>query len=291
MTELTDEELIQRYIDSMKWAERQPTTIYMRTCSLEKVSRELGLRKLTRDSLQAWLNRPSLQPQSRAIWLTTLHVFYAFCAKEGLIKRVRGKLGTMVDFDPTADIPKPSAHKGKPHPISEADLSTALKYADPLMKCWLVLGALCGLRCQEIALIEREDVHDGDAEPWLRVVHGKGNKERDVPLADEVIEVLRALPMAPEGRLWDMTPQQMSKAINGHLHGLGIKSTAHALRHYFGTNFYRTSLDLQLTADMMGHSNTAITSVYAASDRRKASNVISRMRKRESGPTQPAEAS
>ena len=110
MAELTDEELINRYVDSMKWAERQPSTIYMRTCYLNKVSRELGLRKLTRDSLQAWLNRPSLQPQSRAIWLTTLHVFYAFCDKEGYIRRVRGKLDTMIAFDPTADIPKPSAH-------------------------------------------------------------------------------------------------------------------------------------------------------------------------------------
>lgn len=275
MTEhMTDEEMIRQYRLDMEWRELRPTTINLRKSYLTKFSKEVGFRTATKESVQEWLGRDSLKPQSRAIWLTSIHVFYAFCNKRGYFEKVKDERGYDVDFDPTADIAKPKAKKGRPHPIPDADLAKALKWATKDMKCWLLIGALCGCRCCEIATIRREDVHDDEAEPWLNIEFGKGNKQRAVPLHPDVLEALNDYGMRDTGPLWDLNAQQMSKAINGHLHGLEIKSTAHALRHFFGTNIYRSCLDLQLTADLLGHSNTAITSVYAASDRRKAAGVV-----------------
>ena len=286
---LTDSELISRYVESMTWRELRPTTIYTRTSYLQKFSREIegGFRGANAEKVQTWLSRSSLQPQSRGIWLTTLHCAYKFWNKKGYFPKVENVVNGKVEeveFDPTEDVDKPKSKKGKPHPIRDVDLVEALKWSDPLMACWLKLGALCGLRCCEIATVRREDVHSDDIEPWLNVEFGKGNKSRTVPLADDAAEVLRSLPMRTTGPLWDMTPQQMSKAINAHLHSLdcktdaGTPATAHALRHYFGTHAYRSCLDLQLVANMMGHANTAITSVYAAADQRKASAVVNRLK-------------
>ena len=44
------------------------------------------------------------------------------------------------------------------------------------------------------------------------------------------------------------------------------------------TNCYRSPLDPQLTADLMGHATTAITSTYAAADHRKAAAVVASLK-------------
>ncbi len=261
-TDAADAALISAYCVEMEWAGLARTTRYVRRTYLEKLSREVGLRTATTDEIKAWLTRPSLTPQSVGVWLANLHVYYAWCVKKGHL-----------EVDPTADIVKPKAKKGRPRPIADGDLNRALATADPQMRAWLLLGSMMGLRCCEIAGISREDVTEDDL-----TVTGKGNKERTIPLHHDVLAALDALPMATEGRLWDLDAQKVSRAINKHLRSVGSKSTAHCLRHYFGTSFYRASLDLQLTADMLGHANTAITSTYAASDRRKAAAVVASIR-------------
>jgi integrase len=277
---MTDDELIAKYVEHMRWRRLRPTTIDTRTRYLEKFAREVGFAKATPELIQSWLSRPSLQPQSQRSWLTTLHVAYKWGNEAGYFEKVLDLRGEKVDFDPTHDILKPKTRKGKPHPIASADLQRALDAADPLMRCWLLVGAFEGARCQEIAGIRREDVHEDDPEPWLNIEFGKGNKSREVPLHPDVIAALRALPMRATGPLWDMTPQQMSKGIGAHLRKVkaktiaGTPATAHALRHLFGTMLYQKCLDLQLVADLMGHANTAVTSVYAAADHRKASALV-----------------
>lgn len=271
---MEDAELIEKYLADMAWRELSPATIQTRRYYLRKFAKEVGFRQAAPAVIQEWLMRPSLQPQTRKMWLSLLSGIYQFAARRGIYAKVADEHGNMVDFDPTSDIAKPKSHKGHPRPISDEDLMTALANADRLMTCWLKLGAGCGCRCQEIALIERADIHDSDLEPSLTIVHGKGNKERDVVLPTDVLDALNTWGMPAEGRLWSLTPQQMSREINDFLHGLGIKSTAHTLRHYFGTHLYRISLDLQFVADQMGHANTAITSVYAKADHRKAHAIM-----------------
>ena len=282
--ELADADLIDKYVASMRWRSLSETTIYVREASLRKLSREVGLRQATAESVQAWLSRPSLQPQSRNTLLTGLHCFYAWCNHEGYFDRVKDHRGVEVDFDPTAEIVKPKTKKGRPHPISESDLETALALADPLLRCWLLLGALCGCRCMEISGLTRENVHDEDVDPWIRLL-GKGNKERDVPIHPDALAALRALPMRSEGRLWDDSPQAVSKTINDHLHKkVGTKSTAHALRHRFASALFQSSTDIRLTQEMLGHSSPAVTAIYAAFDQRKAAGAINKIGLRHTPP-------
>lgn len=289
MSDLTDGQLIEQYVADMKFRELSEETIKVRKSYLTKAAKDIGFRaddvRELRQRYQRWLMRPSIQAGgTRSVWITTLHCAYQFWNREGYFQRVAARNGALVDFDPTDGIPKPKTKKGTPHPITDESLQRALDNSDRLMRCWLLIGALCGARCIEIANIYREDVHETDPEPWLHLRRCKGGKVRDVPLHDEAAAALHDLPMAESGRLWDRTNAQVSREINDHLHSLDCvrtdqePATAHALRHFAGTAWYRASLDLQLVADLLGHANTQITSVYAASDHSKAAALVNGIR-------------
>jgi integrase/recombinase XerC len=52
-----------------------------------------------------------------------------------------------------------------------------------------------------------------------------------------------------------------------YLNDLGIESTMHKLRHWFGTQTYRTSgHDLLLVKDLLGHARVTTTEGYPALD-------------------------
>ena len=182
-----------------------------------------------------------------------------------------------MDFDPTIGLPKPKTHKGKPHPIPEDELTRAVAAADPQMRCWLLLGGVCGLRCKEIALLEREVIDEDSG--VLHLERTKGEKPRDVPLFPEVYEALLAFGLPESGRLWNATPAQVSRRGNQFLHAQGVASTMHALRHRALTQIYQSTGDAFYTADVAGHSSTEITRVYSMpADRSKDSALLEKLR-------------
>lgn len=267
---MTDAELIEAYLTHLKWRNRAQTTIDIRKQYLTALTNELGpFSKIKAKVLQAWMADParSLQASSQGTYLACYHSFYEWAVKAGHLKK-----------DPTAKIDKPAAKKGEPHPINTADLEKALANADALTRCWLSLAAYAGCRCQEIALMRREDVRD--AEKRLLIAFGKGSKQRWVRLNPKVIEALEAWGMPENGRLWEITPAQMSKALGSYLHGLDAKrvdgepATAHSLRHWFGTELYRKTKDLRLVQIAMGHSSPQTTAGYAAPDMEAAAGYI-----------------
>ena len=67
---------------------------------------------------------------------------------------------------------------------------------------------------------------------------------------------------------------QALEALNDYLKTLGIADTLHSLRHRFGTQLYRSSQDLRLTQELLGHVSIATTTLYAAADMRKASAAV-----------------
>lgn len=266
-----DEKLIAGWLEHLRWCNRSPRTTAIRLTYLSKLSRELGpLHKIKPKQLRKWLADPDreLQASSQDVLLSCFHSFYKWGMTEGLLKK-----------DPTLRIARPARLKAEPHPITDEDREKAIANADGLMRCWLLLGSLAGLRCQEIAGISREDVRD-DESMRLFVAHGKGRKQRFLPLAPAVLDALNGWGMPSTGRLWDVTPPQMSKAVGGYLHSLEAKrvdgepASAHSLRHWFGTKTYQASKDLRLTQTLMGHANPNTTAGYAAADMGQAAGIV-----------------
>jgi len=146
------------------------------------------------------------------------------------------------------------------------------------MRCWVLLGAYEGLRCMEMAGLDVDDVREDEG--TLLVRKGKGAKDRGVPLHPLVLEALEALPLPVSGPIFTMpdgrrcAPYVVSQRINRYLRSVGVPSTAHALRHWFGTNLLRGTHDLRVVQEMLGHSSPATTALYSAYDSGLAGTAV-----------------
>lgn len=229
------------------------------------------LLEATRDDVNLWLDSRPLSAKTRYNLLSTLGCFYRWAIVEGL-----------VEVDPTSRIRRPKLRRYLPRPMGGNDLEVALAAASPRMRAWLLLGAMTGLRCKEIAEADMQDLHL-EHQPAVLVVHGKGDKERVVPLHPLVLIAVQASSSTRPGPLFRnardtrFSPAAVSQQINAFLHGLGISATAHTLRHRFGTEVYRLSHDLRLTQELLGHASPTTTAVYAAWNPTESARVVEQL--------------
>jgi site-specific recombinase XerD len=177
--------------------------------------------------------------------------------------------------DPSTRLPKPKLPKLLPRPMSEANVETAITCAEPRVRLVLVLAAYAGLRACEVARLHRTDILDGLPIPSL-VAHGKGDKDRIVPMCDRVILELRRYgipargPLFPrlDGKPGAWTPARVSSVANLYLHDQGIADTLHSLRHRAASGWQRETGDLLVVATLLGHDNPSTTMAYAQYDNR-----------------------
>ncbi|WP_185981543.1 tyrosine-type recombinase/integrase [Skermania sp. ID1734] len=131
-----------------------------------------------------------------------------------------------------------------------------------------------GLRRGEVAQIHTKNdlVHD-IAGPSL-LVHGKGARNRVLPLPDDLAEALSA---APAGYLF---PSPAGGHLSAHWVGtlvaraLADGTTMHQLRHLCATEVHEETRDLRLVQTLLGHASIATTQRYVASDDTKMREAI-----------------
>jgi integrase len=195
-------------------------------------------------------------PRSRYAAISHLHQFYLWALR-----------ADHCTSDPTALVIRPRVHPGLPRPAHDTDLTIALAVADPVMRAALMLAAFCGLRCIELSRLQWVDVSI-DA---IRV-HGKGNRDRVLPLPivvrDALDELSRTGPyVLPWRETDDISPgRRVSVAIRRHFAELGCTTTAHQLRHWCATAAYAATGDLAAVQDYLGHASPATTRIYAQLD-------------------------
>lgn len=146
----------------------------------------------------------------------------------------------------------------------------------------------CGMRNAELTALNLEDIH------WANdaiLVHGKGQKQRYVPLGDAAAEALRAYLAERSARLAAAIPAHETAAVflNLHLRGLDkpggearlttrsvgriVKRVAilrglsadvhpHTLRHAFGTHLLEEGADLRAIQELLGHERLSTTQRY-----------------------------
>ena len=180
--------------------------------------------------------------------------------------------------NPVAAVVRPKLPRRFPRPAPTEDIVDAIEHAPVRMRLWICLAAYGGLRCMEIAGLRVDDIRLDVNPPILHLRETKGNRDRVVPIAEEIKKAMVAygLPMgglvfpalAPTGKplrpLRALPANYVSYAINTYLHDRGIGATAHQLRHWFGTEMYRRTHDLKLVGELMGHAKLETTSLYVA---------------------------
>lgn len=145
----------------------------------------------------------------------------------------------------------------------ERVIRAALVGADDRLWLMLNLAWRCGLRRGEIARTNGADLVE-DQRGTVLVVHGKGGRERFVPVPADVVGRLRQVCRGNAGG-WAFAGQ-----IEGHLSARRVGEvvadalpggwTCHTLRHRFGTSSYATSGgDLVAVQELLGHAKPETT--------------------------------
>jgi len=221
--------------------------------------------RVTTAAIEGWLDDRHLGARSRYTYIGAIAGFHKWALENGHTTN-----------DPSIGVVRPKLPRRYPRPARTADLVEAIEHASLRMRAWLCLAAYSGLRCKEIAGLRVDDVFLDQKPPVFHLRETKGDKDRVVPIAEEVLRALEAyaMPVAgfvfpaltPQGRPTKraLRPHQVSDEINKYLHGRGIAATAHQLRHWFGTELYRRTRDLKLVAELMGHAKVETTSLYVA---------------------------
>ncbi len=188
----------------------------------------------------------------------------------------------LVDEDPTAALRPPAKSRKLPRVLSYAEIKRLLesvKAADPISlrdRALLEVMYGCGLRASEAVGL---DVNDVDLRRSFVRPHGKGNKERIVPLGREAAAAVRRylrtgrpelIGSHPQSRLFvnfrggPLTRQGLYKIIQRHAKDVGLdqRMSPHTLRHSFATHLLSGGCDLRSVQEMLGHADVATTQLY-----------------------------
>jgi integrase/recombinase XerD len=137
----------------------------------------------------------------------------------------------------------------------------------------------CGLRLQEGTNLQVADLDSGRR--MIHVRHGKGAKDRYVPLPERTLQLLRQywllhrnpkLLFPAEGRNHTdlalssepLSKSSVQKAFHAALlaSGNNKRASVHTLRHSWATHLLEAGVNLRLIQEWLGHSSPATTSVY-----------------------------
>lgn len=210
-----------------------------------------GPEDVTTEQIVQVFARQQWKPETRKAYRNTISSFFRWLHKS--CRR---------SDDPSLDVPrvkKPHAH---PRPCPDKYITAAMEKATAAEKLMIRFGAECGLRRGEIARVHSDDVVADSAGHSL-IVRGKGDKQRIVPLPDD----LAAIVMDANGYLFPgrFGGHVEESYIGDHIsHLLPDGYAAHTLRHRFATTAYAATHDLFVVAELLGHESVETTEHYVA---------------------------
>jgi len=203
--------------------------------------------------------------------LTCLHSFYQYLLANQLIKK-----------DPTEQLSQPKLEKKLPVFLNIQEVEKLLEAPSSSSlfgqrdRAMLELLYSCGLRVSELINLSYHNINL--KEEFIRI-HGKGNKERVLPMGEMAIDYLmkyetNARPMLLKNSQSDsyflsnrgsaMSRQNFFYIIKAYANQVGIDKplSPHSLRHAFATHLVQKGADLRSVQLMLGHSDISSTQLY-----------------------------
>ena len=211
----------------------------------------------------------SSSTQSRI--LTCLHSFYQFLLDNNLI-----------NTDPTEQLSYPKLEKKLPVFLNIQEVEKLLEAPNSSSlfgqrdRAMLELLYSCGLRVSELINLSYHNINI--KEEFIRI-HGKGNKERILPMGEIAIDYLttyesNSRPILLKNGQSDsyflsnrgkaMSRQNFFYIIKAYATQAGIEKplSPHSLRHAFATHLVQKGADLRSVQLMLGHSDISSTQLY-----------------------------
>ncbi|MFH7319448.1 tyrosine recombinase XerC [Desulfurivibrio sp. D14AmB] len=203
--------------------------------------------------------------------LSALRTFFRFLLK-------REVLGS----DPAAAIAAPKGEGYLPVVLSVDEVFCLLEMPGPgdrfaaRDRAMLELLYATGLRVAELAALDLAMVDLGEG---MVRVHGKGNKERLVPMGTAAVAAIEAyLPQravllqsgraeralflnSRGGRITTRSIERLVK-MYAERAGIAARVSPHALRHSFATHLLEMGADLRVVQELLGHASLSTTQRY-----------------------------
>lgn len=217
------------------------------------------------------LNRKKIVPSSQARKLSAIKNFHKFLFKEKLVNE---------DITSAIDLPKQTKKLPTILSIEEVDmLLNSLTNDTPIEsrnKAMIELAYASGLRVSELVGLTLSDLH---LDAGFVQVHGKGNKERIVPVGEIAIDSLNNYINNDRMKLvkkhtdvlfingrdgGQISRQGFFLIIKEKVKACGINKeiSPHKLRHSFASHLLKNGVDLRLIQELLGHENIATTERY-----------------------------
>ncbi|MFW6410289.1 MAG: tyrosine-type recombinase/integrase, partial [Halanaerobiales bacterium] len=148
-----------------------------------------------------------------------------------------------------------------------------------------------GLRISELVNLDLEDVDYADKSIKF---FGKGDKERYLPLHEDVVKAIieylpernkispksedarKALFLSRRGNR--IAPRTVQLFVKEYAKQAGLKNavdiTPHKLRHTFATILYKETKDIKILQDLLGHADISTTQIYTHTDTEQKKDAI-----------------
>jgi integrase/recombinase XerD len=225
--------------------------------------------QLERKDLREWIasmSREGLAPTSVARAVSAARGFFSFLMLDGHVKR-----------HPAEDIHTPQRRANLPKFLTEEEMERLLFAPDIQTdigvrdRAMLELMYAAGLRVSEMCSLKVSDV---DIDGAIVTCHGKGSKQRRIPIGKSAVHWLQRYISVRE-RLGVESPTlflNRGRALSRQLAWSIIKSHAakaqvpdispHTLRHSFATHLIQHGADSRSVQAMLGHADISTTEIY-----------------------------
>lgn len=226
--------------------------------------------ELLRPDLRKWiaqLSREGLAPSSVARAVSAARGFFRFLMLDGHIKH-----------HPAEDLDTPQKFSYLPKFLTEEEIDRLFATPDVSTeegirdRAMLELMYAAGLRVSELVSLKQTEV---DVHAGVVNCHGKGSKERRVPVGKSAIHWLQqyasvkaaygqaAYPNLFLNRGKPLTRQFAWTTIRNYAAGIGLQNVSpHTLRHSFATHLLQHGADSRSVQALLGHSDISTTQIY-----------------------------
>ncbi|HVX25349.1 MAG TPA: site-specific tyrosine recombinase/integron integrase [Parafilimonas sp.] len=213
--------------------------------------------------------------------ISTLKSFFKFLLKE-----------TVVDATPMTTIISPKLNKRLPVYVEEKDLKTLFEhvefpddYSGTTERLIIELFYNTGFRVSELVNLKVSQIDFSNH--YIKVL-GKGNKERIIPVKQELLNHLNNYIKNKPDEIQNIdlvfTSEKGKKLYAKQVYNIVKKylslvttvkkKSPHILRHSFATHLTNNGADLNAVKELLGHSSLAATQVYTHNSIEKLKEVF-----------------
>lgn len=216
----------------------------------------------TLNALSSYRNKRTLNRK-----LSAVNTFFEFCFRSDFVaERQKIKLAKI-----PKNLPKFLSYEQIQKGIKSIDTAGWTGKRDAALILFLYAT---GMRITECLSMRRVDI-DGS---WLRVRHGKGDKERLIPVAKEALSLLQGylddLPFEKEEIWLNYTGKALSRISAFKITQKYLGVSPHVLRHSYATALILGGADLRVVQELLGHSSLMTTQLYTHIQKKNLQDTV-----------------